>query len=65
MDHDQWVAMRISEVVMECREKLIGVTGVLNMRPEPILADKERTALELMRNEIDLLLSIDDKRKAL
>jgi hypothetical protein len=42
---------------------MIGVTGVLNMRPEPILADKERTALELMRNEIDLLLSVDDKRK--
>jgi hypothetical protein len=63
MTHDEWVSMRISEVVLECREKMIGVTGVLSMRPEPILADKERTALELMRHEIGLLLSIDDKRK--
>lgn len=63
MNHDQWVAMRLSEIIEECRRKLEEVTTTINMRKDRIITDKERRELELMKAEIDLLLSVDDKRK--
>lgn len=63
MTHDQWVAMRLSQIIRECRDRLIDVTTTINTRPERIITDNERRELELMKHEIDLLLSVDEKRK--
>lgn len=63
MNHDQWVRNSLADRIRECRDRLMDVTDIIGMREERMIGEKERTALELMKHEIDLLLSVDAKRK--